>query len=455
MQNNKQKPAVKHYPGAPIHKLGSSCQWRDDISSDHPQHAAMLQRYYYLFFGLLGLLFIALAFFLDSPGNIAAGLLTILTSPANLLTDYIEIAGAGATLVNVGLIALLSIGITRLNRLPVSGSIVAGIFTMIGFSFFGKNMYNTIPIILGVYLYAKATGQPFGEYVLHSMFGTALSPLVSAFSFSLGFSMPLGIALGVASGLVVGFIVVPLSLQFLKFHKGYSLYNIGFTAGIIGMFFTAVLRGFGVGVEAVSILSSGRNLPFAIMLMVIFLVMLLIGLRVNRWRLKGYGRLFHLPGVLPTDFLALRGFGVTLINMAVLGMLSVAYVLVLGGELNGPVIGGIFTVVGFAAYGKHLKNVVPIFIGVTLVNIFNIHDASATFTIIAALFGTTLAPIAGRYGTLAGIVAGFLHMSLVTNVGFLHAGMNLYNNGFAGGFVAALLCPLLDTLEQMKQLRKR
>ena len=46
-------------------------------------------------------------------------------------------------------------------------------------------------------------------------------------------------------------------------------------------------------------------------------------------------------------------------------------------------------------------------------------------------------------------------MSLVTNVGFLHAGMNLYNNGFSGGFVAALLVPLMDTLDQLRIARKR
>lgn len=455
MQKNRSRLPARHYPGAPIHKTGDAGQWRDDISGDHPQTAAMLQRYYYLIFGLIGVLFIGLSFAFDSPESIRLGMRTILFSPANLLTDYIALANAGATLCNVGLMTLFSIGITKLNRLPVSGSIVAGIFTMIGFSFFGKNLYNTMPIILGVYLYAKAIGQPFGAYVLHSMFGTALSPLVSAFSFSLGLAAPLGVALGVLSGLLVGFVIVPLSLRFLQFHKGYSLYNIGFTAGIIGMFYMAVLRGFGVEVQAVSILSEGRNLPFSLMLGGIFLFLFLVGLRVNHWRLKGYRRLISLPGVLPTDFLAQRGFGVTMINMALLGALSVGYVLLIGGELNGPVIGGIFTVVGFGAYGKHLKNVVPVLVGVTLVNIFNIHDASATFTIIAALFGTTLAPIAGRYGALAGVVAGFLHMSLVTNVGFLHAGMNLYNNGFSGGFVAALLCPLMDALEQIRLMRRR
>ena len=345
MANEEKKP-VKHYPGAPIHKEDEPGAWQDEVSGDHPKIAAMLQRYYYLFFGLLGILFIALAFVFDTPADIGSGIQVILTSPANLLTDYIMLANAGATLLNVGLITLFSISIIRLNRLPVSGSIVAGIFTMIGFSFFGKNLYNTLPIILGVYLYAKAIRQPFGEYVLHSMFGTALSPLVSELSFNMKLPFPFGILIGIASGLLVGFILVPLSMRFLRFHRGYNLYNIGFTAGIIGMFYMAVLRGFGIEVHAVSILSSGRNLPFSLILLGIFLSILLLGLRVNHWKLKGFRRLFQLSGVLPTDFLALSGFGVTLINMSVLGMLSVAYVLILGGELNGPVIGGIFTVVG-------------------------------------------------------------------------------------------------------------
>lgn len=105
--------------------------------------------------------------------------------------------------------------------------------------------------------------------------------------------------------------------------------------------------------------------------------------------------------------------------------------------------------VGFGAYGKHIRNVIPVLLGVFLVNLINIHDVNATFAILAALFGTTLAPIAGRYGVIAGIVAGALHMSLVTNIGFLHAGMNLYNNGFSGGFIAAIISPLWDALGQM------
>ncbi|MEA5144967.1 MAG: DUF1576 domain-containing protein, partial [Candidatus Limiplasma sp.] len=99
---------------------------------------------------------------------------------------------------------------------------------------------------------------------------------------------------------------------------------------------------------------------------------------------------------------------------------------------------------------KHVRNVTPVLLGVFLVNLVNIHDVQATFAVLAALFGTTLAPIAGRYGAFAGVIAGALHMSLVTNIGFLHAGMNLYNNGFSGGFIAALLSPLWEAVGRMR-----
>jgi hypothetical protein len=183
--------------------------------------------------------------------------------------------------------------------------------------------------------------------------------------------------------------------------------------------------------------------------------MLLLGFWIYRWTMNGFGRLLALPGTLPSDFTTMAGFGAVVINMALLGLICVTYVLALGGELNGPVMGGIFTVVGFGAYGKHIRNIVPVFIGVLLTNLLNVHQSSATFAIIAALFGTTLAPIAGKYGFVAGILAGFLHMSLVTNVGFLHAGMNLYNNGFSGGFVAAFLVPFLDALPQFRRGKRR
>lgn len=59
--------------------------------------------------------------------------------------------------------------------------------------------------------------------------------------------------------------------------------------------------------------------------------------------------------------------------------------------------------------------------------------------LVAALFVTTIAPLAGSYGFLTGVLAGFVHLSLVHFTGSLHGGLNLYNNGFTGGLVATVI----------------
>jgi hypothetical protein len=157
----------------------------------------------------------------------------------------------------------------------------------------------------------------------------------------------------------------------------------------------------------------------------------------------GLRKVVATTGQAPTDFIAIAGIGPTFANMGLCGAIAMAYILVVGGELNGPVIGAIFTIVGFAAFGKHPRNIVPIMAGVFLGSLakpWNVDDPSI---LLAALFGTTLAPIAGRFGWHWGVVAGFVHSSAALTVGPLHAGLNLYNNGFAAGIVASVLVPVI------------
>jgi hypothetical protein len=124
-----------------------------------------------------------------------------------------------------------------------------------------------------------------------------------------------------------------------------------------------------------------------------------------------------------------------------------AWILAIDGDLNGPVIGALFTIVGFAAYGKHPRNIVPIIAGVFLGSLAKPWGVNDPSIMLAALFGTTLAPIAGRFGWHWGLVAGFVHSSAALTVGQVHGGLNLYNNGFAAGIVAAVLVPVIMALQ--------
>ena len=93
-----------------------------------------------------------------------------------------------------------------------------------------------------------------------------------------------------------------------------------------------------------------------------------------------------------------------------------------------------------------LANLFYCFIGVVLGSLTKIWNINDPAVLLAALFGTSLAPIAGHYGWAWGVVAGFLNSSVALCSGVLHGGMNLYNTGFSAGIVAAFLVPLLEAL---------
>jgi hypothetical protein len=148
-------------------------------------------------------------------------------------------------------------------------------------------------------------------------------------------------------------------------------------------------------------------------------------------------------GQAPSDFIASAGLGATLMNMGLSGGLATVYILAIGGDINGPVIGALLSVAGFGAFGKHPLNIAPIMIGVFLGSLAKPWGVADPSIQLAALFATNLAPIAGHFGWHWGVVAGFIHSSAALSVGSVHGGLNLYNNGFAAGIVASVLAPVI------------
>lgn len=77
--------------------------------------------------------------------------------------------------------------------------------------------------------------------------------------------------------------------------------------------------------------------------------------------LKKYWQILKCSGIGGTDYWKDYGDYAVLFNMGVNGLFATGFVLALGGDLNGPTIGGIFTIVGFSSTGKHLRNIAPIY----------------------------------------------------------------------------------------------
>jgi hypothetical protein len=394
---------------------------------------------------------ILFGFLVNSPQEIALGLQKIITSPDTLITDYIGVGGLGATLVNSGTLTLIVTFIFyRLNLAP-TGLMIACLFIISGCALFGKNLFNVWFIVAGVFLYGKYHQKPFKDLAYTAFLGTALAPVVTEIIFSTDSVVWIRVPLGIGISLAIGFILPPVSANLLKVHQGFSLYNMGFTAGIVGTIVVSLLNSYGIIPAPQLIWTKGNNFILGSYLGLIFLSMLIIGIRLTSHPLEKIRRIWASSGQLVTDFVAMEGFGASLINMGINGFIATFYILLVKGDLNGPTVGGILTIVGFSAFGKYPKNIIPILMGIYLGSLgknWNANDPSLQLT---ALFGTTLAPIAGKYGWFWGVMAGFIHSSAAQSVGVLHGGLNLYNNGFAAGIVATLLVPVIQSFEKIRQ----
>ena len=387
--------------------------------------------------------FVVFGLAVDGPAQVLRGLTEIVTTRDALLTDYFGIGGIGAGCVNAGLLTLCACLVYHVAGAKINGAAVACLFLVLGFGLFGKNLLNIWSIVLGVFLYARFRGEPFSAHINTAFFGAALAPVFSEILFSTSLAFAVRLPLAVVTSLVIGFILAPAAAQLFKAHNGFTLYNMGFTAGIVGTLVVATYKSYGFVPDPVMIWTTGNNVLLGGFLAAVLGSMVAVGFWIDRALPSRLKSIMAQSGQAPTDFVALAGFGPTLANMGLAGAAGMLYVLLVGGDLNGPVIGAILTIVGFAAYGKHPRNIAPIMLGVFVGSLAKPWSAADPSIVLAALFGTTLAPIAGRFGWHWGVVAGVVHSSAALSVGVLHAGLNLYNNGFAAGIVAAVLAPVI------------
>lgn len=376
------------------------------------------------------------------------GMLEIFTSPGTLLTDFFEVGGIRAAFTNAALMGGLTLYLFKRFEVRIGGLSLAAFFTVLGFSFFGKNPLNIFPIFVGGVIYCRYQKIAIRDVLLVLMFSTGLSPIVSQMMFAGIFQPWIAFVLGMAIGILIGFIIVPISSHMLRFHDGFNLYNLGFTAGIIGTIFTSIMRSFQIEIEPVFLVYQTNHSVMIFFLVCLFFYLIVLGFRINPNAHRNYLRILRFPGRTVTDFPMLVGYGITFVNMGVMGLLGVVYVMLVGGVFNGPVLAAIFTVVGFSAFGKHPKNSFSVVLGVWIAAVFFGYDLQSTGMILAVLFSTTIAPIAGTYGPIAGVIAGMLHLALVTNIGGIHGGINLYNNGFSGGLVAGFFVPIIDAFKK-------
>jgi len=305
---------------------------------------------------------------------------------------------------------------------------------------------NITPIILGSFIYAKYKKEPFSKYVAISFFATCLSPIVThMFFIHENMSFAVSFILAIIAGISIGFFLIPLAAQTAKSHEGFHLYNVGFAAGILSMFLAIILRNFNFYIAPVAYWHYGSNTQMLVMCLFISICLLVIGFAKN-------GKIS-----LKECFLDSKTMGdklttnesLTYVNMGVTGIFVTLFTFFLG-ELNGPNVGGVLTIIGFVGIGKNMFNIWPVMVGCILAA--RLFGWEITSTVLAiALYSSTLAPIAAKFGPIWGIISGILHISMASVIVNIHGGLNLYNNGAAGGFVAIFLLAVIRTFYKEKK----
>lgn len=405
-----------------------------------------IKKTYYL--PILSFILMVSAFFVNTPKEVMIGFKNILLSSSILTTDYISIGNLGSTFLNAGLVLALNLIIIRLLDLRMSGLIYAAIYMILGYSFFGKNVANSLPIYFGVFLYSKINKIPTRNLIIPLLFSSGISPLVSYVMFGFNIKLYISIPLGILCGIIAGMIVPAMSSHTIKFHQGYNLFNVGFALGIIAILFNSVLSLFGYKTEKISILSEGYSTILYIILFSFGTILIIISLLTNPKAIKMILPLFKRSGRLVSDYIRDYGISLVLLNQAGIIIIQGLICLIFKVNLNGVVFGTIISVCGFAGAGMHIKNTSIIMLGAILMSLIVGSDISQTSIIIGILFSVALAPVAGRYGIIIGMLTGALHMAILPLCLSFQGGYDLYNNGFCAGFVACIVITVTEAFKK-------
>lgn len=401
----------------------------------------------FLFYTMLAVaaLLAAFAVILQPDASLFTGFWKIQNSYVGLITDPIIIGGIGGALLNASALLLMSTMIIRLQRMPFTGLTIACLYMMAGFALLGKNILNSLPILLGGFLYAGYRQEPFSKYTYTSLFATCLSPLVS-FLLIDGAPETRYVSL-ILGGMVIGFVMPAIATYTVRIHQGYNLYNVGFAAGFVGLSMVSILRGFGVEFRSGISWSTTHNLELCILMICLLAGLFVTGVLLGCRSWSGYRHMLKHSGRMVADFLALEGIGTTFVNMSLVGTIGMLYLVLMRVPLNGPLVCCLFALVGFGSFGKHPRNIIPVMTGAVIAASFmgNLSLTSPA-VLLATMLCTGLSPIAGQFGPLWGMAAGFLHMAIVQNTSYLYAGLNLYNNGFSAGLTCVIMIPLIEAL---------
>ena len=409
-------------------------------------------------------------------------LLKYMLSPSKSSTDYFGYGSLGAAYLNAGLCGLGVMIPVILMKAEAGASIMTAYFLIIAHCFYGKNLLNIWPCILGTYLCLKLRGLDVKKQLHVCSFSSCFAPLISEllFRYTLDEFSPdtpqisfKAILLALLCSMVVGF-VFPLLLKIMGvLSQGYNLYNAGLAGGVLGTFIYVVLymipgRELHPAMEVSNDVYMDAGNSFIIYANVvfvsIFVTSLLLGRKFNGGSLRGYDNLLRSrEGVHAERW----GMPHCLINIGVYGLfiLVIYDIIIISGAtafkgaasglagFTGPTTGAIFAALSFACTAQSPLNTWPIICGYVIYStaslIFGGGWTMAAQPYLSSMaFATGLCPVVQRHGRIWGIAAGLAAAAICTVPVKLHGGLMIYNGGFNAGIVGLFMALLFSFLDR-------
>ena len=425
-----------------------------------------------LLFAFLTAAFLIAAVCMPDRGTMFSGLWKILTLPSKVSTNYFAVGGYAATFLNMGLVALLSLGLFLVFKgTPNNVSTLAFILTL-GFGSWGINILNIWPTVFGVMVYCLVKKEKFGANVNAMLFSTGIAPLITDLLIRyphaevIGFNLP-GLGMALLVGFVIGFFLPAGLAHSPKVHKGFDLYSAALPIGMTAFFLQAALfKTMGVSLPAApdaATLQVASPVIVNTFCCVVFGLCIVFALLLG-CKPKDYWQLLSDPALV-NNFSSTYGNATFLMNVGIYGLFILGYYNLVGATFNGVTFGVIFCMLACCNSGSHPGNVWPIMLGYVVSSVvfgWLSTLAGGTFTgaanaqaiVVGLCYANGLSPIADKYGWRYGFVAAVMHYLLVTSVPSLHGGYCLYNGGFTAALICLILVPELERFFKTKEERK-
>ncbi len=417
-----------------------------------------------------------IACLIEHDYSVFSELVTILSSPSPLVTDYFVLGSLSSAFLNTAICGLFwTFILFILDDNQHTETEFAGYFLVVAHCFYGLNFFNMMIPVIGILVFCKATGKKFKDNIDKAMLSTAFGPFIGelcfryhtllVFEVTIGsFSINLiGLFFALLLGIFLGFVIPPMLIGAKALHKDYDLYNGGLAFGLLGLLISSFMYK-SMGKEPFVSVTKNMFKPNYIafcncFFVSMFAICIIIGFLQNNKSFKGYGKLLNDSGY-KVEFIEKYGSSFTWMNLGFYGLMMTFYFNLVtccldGVGWTGATCGVTLAAMSFAAAGQHPKNVWPILAGFVIFEIFTLGicfasglekcwNLSSQEYINAVAFATGLCPFAGKFGRKTGIIAGFMCAVMCTSTSSIHCGLVLYNGGFTAGITAMLLCPLVE-----------